>query len=134
MKTSLRVKTVLAFFLAAAVGFIVLVVFWTLSEKQQEASTVRMLNQKVNMLASSSLLTDQSAQKTLNISASSLNASIWVTDVKGQVLLSAGKYAGPKSIPNFNTDFATSNYLSGRFFDQFESDVLTVFSPVSTDV
>lgn len=93
-----------------------------------------MLNQKVNSLSSASILTDTNAEKSLTLSSSMLNASIWVTDVQGQVLMQAGQLSAPGKIPNFNTDFASLSYLSGRFFNTLDRDVITVFSPVSSDV
>lgn len=66
----------------------------------------------------------------INISKS-LDAVIWVIDDKGNILHTTGADSTLKSIPDFDISyFGKKYYKTGTFFKQFDSQVLSVYSPI----
>lgn len=79
-------------------------------------------------------------QKNMKVIGEYLNAEIWIMDADGRVLFSTADDSIRQSaidkeyrvIPEFDiADFGNSYYQVGRFYDQFQEDTLTVFSPVT---
>ena len=64
-----------------------------------------------------------------------LNADIWIVDTHGNILINTDSTENTdEAIPGFNmTDFGNRYYRVGTFYDYFQENVLSVFSPITVN-
>ena len=64
-----------------------------------------------------------------------LNADIWIVDTHGKILINtAGTENTDETIPDFDmTDFGNRYYRVGSFYDYFQENMLSVFSPITVN-
>ena len=81
-------------------------------------------------------------RQSLEAAAKYMSAEIWVIDVHGNLYFDSNTasiqiYADqgtPKTLENFNIqDFGNSYYQTGRFYESFHEDTLTVFSTITNN-
>ena len=72
-----------------------------------------------------------SMQEELGIIEHYLSTEIWIIDTNGNILLDASSPLGTTYIEAFHiSDFGNSYYQTGRFYNLFSEDTLTVFSTI----
>lgn len=112
------------------------------NEAQQlyRESTLMASDLKDAFLEDSTKLKDM--QKSLEASAKYMSAQIWIIDVHGNLYFDSNtsstqvyaEQGSPKQLENFNIqDFGNSYYQTGRFYDTFPEDTLTVFSSITNN-
>ena len=74
----------------------------------------------------------------LNYYSSTLNASIWVLDKDGRIYASSsaeGHPDSPRHIYSLDKDFdlTTGYYFTGKFYETFEDEVISVALPITTE-
>lgn len=74
----------------------------------------------------------------LNYYSSTLNASIWVLDKDGRIYASSsadGHPDSPRNIYSLDKDFdlTTGYYFTGKFYETFEDEVISVALPITTE-
>ena len=69
-----------------------------------------------------------------------LSSEIWIIDKQGQILLNTAsatspvENAEPEVIPDFDvTDFGSKYYRTGTFYGHFDTETLSVFSPITVN-
>ena len=64
-----------------------------------------------------------------------LNADIWIVDTHGKILINtAATETTEETIPDFDmTDFGNRYYRVGTFYDYFQENMLSVFSPITVN-
>ena len=69
-----------------------------------------------------------------------LSSEIWIIDKQGQILLNTAsatspvENAEPEVIPDFDvTDFGSKYYRTGNFYGHFDTETLSVFSPITVN-
>ena len=69
-----------------------------------------------------------------------LSSEIWIIDKQGQILLNTAsttspvENAEPEVIPDFDvTDFGNKYYRTGNFYGHFDTETLSVFSPITVN-
>jgi len=81
-------------------------------------------------------------RQSLEAAAKYMSAEIWIIDVHGNLYFDSNTasiqiYADqgtPKTLEDFNIqDFGNSYYQTGRFYDSFHEDTLTVFSTITNN-
>ncbi len=84
----------------------------------------------------------QDMRQSLEASAKYMSAEIWIIDVHGNLyfdsntpsILTNAEQNTPKTLEDFNIqDFGNSYYQTGRFYDNFREDTLTVFSTITNN-
>ena len=74
-------------------------------------------------------------QKQIAAVSSYLDADIYIVTTGGRVLITSEQYIRPsetESIKDFDIlDFSGSNYSIGTFYDHYDDDVLTVYTPIT---
>ena len=80
-------------------------------------------------------LTLEEFQKQIAAVSSYLDADIYFVTTGGRVLITSEQYIRPsetESIKDFDIlDFSGSNYSIGTFYDHYDDDVLTVYTPIT---
>ena len=80
-------------------------------------------------------LTLEEFQKQIAAVSSYLDADIYIVTTGGRVLITSEQYIRPsetESIKDFDIlDFSGSNYSIGTFYDHYDDDVLTVYTPIT---
>ncbi len=83
----------------------------------------------------SSELTSEEFQKQIAAVSRYLDADIYIVNTSGKVLINSGKYVRPsesETIKKFNIlDFSDSNYAIGTFYNHYDENVLTVYTPIT---
>ncbi|MGN0342653.1 MAG: ATP-binding protein [Roseburia sp.] len=146
MKKQLFIKLLIGYVLFAIAGFIIVSTFSSnhSTEYLQETEANR-LHREANLIASSYVanyyndnITLSQLHNTLSSLGTYLDATIWVIDANGQVLLdtsqSATSSAALPIISDFNiVDFGSNFYQCGDFYGYFPSEYLSVFSTITVD-
>ncbi|MBO4411543.1 MAG: HAMP domain-containing histidine kinase [Lachnospiraceae bacterium] len=135
-RVPLRVKMAVAFVLITAAGFVVLSTFGrTLVKKQATNNTVNAMYHSAQSIAalyreSSSVLTHDSVR----LIAAAMNYDVWITDLSGRVVASSDPKTESLVISDFRpADLSDGYYMSGRFYNTFAEDVLTVYAVLAHD-
>ena len=110
------------------------------AEKLYRESTIMASSFRKDFSNSQSLLLDM--QDELEIIAGYMGAEIWIIDNQKNrlmdssdpVVLDMAALHEPKTIDAFNVaDFGNTYYQIGTFYDFFQNDTLTVYSPITVD-
>lgn len=80
-------------------------------------------------------LTLEEFQKQISAVSSYLDSDIYIVSTSGKVMINSREYVNPseaETIQDFNIlDFSGSNYSIGTFYDHYDEDVLTVYTPIT---
>ena len=143
MKRTLYLKLLVGYLLFGFLGFLIITTFtyhmtYQYLEKKEAASLYResalissdyaenYYNHSMNLEEIQTQLTTLSAY---------LNAEIWIVDTKGSIILNT---ANPEDqsivLEGFDvTDFGNKYYKIGSFYDYFDEETLSVFSPITVN-
>ncbi len=151
MKRTLYIKLLLSYALFGAVAFLVLYTFTQrMTADYLEQTESQSLYREATLLSSdyaanyfNNSISMESLQLEMESIATYLSAEIWIVDGNGNILLNSSNPSvsaqtilqdgtAAASIEGFDIgDFGSRYYQIGRFYDNFSSDVLTVFSPIT---
>lgn len=144
MKRTLYLKFVLAYFIFAFFGFIVVATFtssMTLEHMKRERADSLY---KEALLISDSYAADlynneitlESVWRQIEAIGTFLDASVWIVNPSGLVVLDSSSppdIENPVTIPNFSpTITGNSFYTTGNFFGMFEDEMLSAFAPITS--
>lgn len=145
MKKTLYSKFLLAYVIFGCFGFIVVATFssnLTLEHlKREQAETLYKEASLISKTYASELYSNQitieSAYTQLNALATYFSAQIWIVNPSGTVILHSGEATNvnnPKVIANFDPAITSdSYYVTGDFFGEFGEEMLSVFTPISSN-
>ena len=144
MKRTLFLKLLVGYVLFCIFGFVTVSTFTTSYTynyvQEQEADNLYReakniaSNYAINYYQSHMTLEDM--REHLVIADTYLNASVWITDSKGEILITSENDMRNMlvQIDNFDiTTFGTKYYQTGNFFHTLEQDTLTVYAPIIID-
>ena len=144
MKRTLYLKFVLAYFIFAFFGFIVVATFtssMTLEHMKRERADSLY---KEALLISDSYAADlynneitlESVWRQIEAIGTFLDASVWIVNPSGLVVLDSSSppdIENPVTIPNFSpTITGNSFYTTGNFFGMFDDEMLSAFAPITS--
>lgn len=144
MKKTLYLKFVLAYFIFAFFGFIVVATFtssMTLEHMKRERADS--LYKEALLIADSyaadlynSEITLESVWRQIEAIGTFLDASIWIVNPSGLIVLDSSSppdIENPVTIPNFSpTITGNSFYTVGNFFGMFDTEMISAFAPISS--
>ncbi len=145
MKRTLYLKFVLAYFIFAFFGFIVVATFtssMTLEHMKRERADT--LYKEALLIADSyaadlynNEITLESVWRQIDAIGTFVDASIWIVNPSGLVILDSGSQPdieNPITIPNFSpTITGSSFYTVGNFFGMFDEDMISAFAPITSN-
>lgn len=145
MKRTLYLKFVLAYFIFAFFGFIVVATFtssMTLEHMKRERADT--LYKEALLIADSyaadlynNEITLESVWRQIDAIGTFVDASIWIVNPSGLVILDSGSQPdieNPPTIPNFSpTITGSSFYTVGNFFGMFDEDMISAFAPITSN-
>lgn len=144
MKHTLYLKFVLAYLIFGLFGFLVVATFtssMTLEHLKRDRANALY---KEAMLVSNSYAADlynneitlESAWRQIEAIDTFLNASVWIVNPSGLIVLNSSKpldIENPVTIPDFNpTITGSSFYTVGNFFGMFEEEMISAFAPITS--
>ncbi len=144
MKRTLYLKFVLAYFIFAFFGFIVVATFtssMTLEHMKRERADT--LYNEALLISDSyaadlynSEITLESVWRQINAIGTFLDASIWIVNPSGLIVLDSSTpldIENSVTIPNFSpTITGSSFYTVGNFFGMFDEEVISAFAPITS--
>lgn len=143
MKKKLYLKFIIGYLIFGILGFIVVSTFTShYTYEYLEDADARQLYRESNLIAASyaasyysNSITINDLHQTLSSLDTYLGADIWIMDTQGRVLVDSSRpldMANLTVIDSFDVmDFGSSYYEIGSFYDTFDSQQLTVFSPIT---
>ncbi|MGN0353240.1 MAG: sensor histidine kinase [Roseburia sp.] len=145
MKKALYPKMLVGYLLYGILGFLLIVTFTTYIttqhiEKKEASSLYResaliSTNYAQNFYNHSMTLDEIETQ--LSTIDTYMDAEIWIVDTRGTLILNSAdeeSILSPETIENFDIrDFGNRYYQVGTFYDSFEEDTLSVFSPITVN-
>ncbi len=143
MKKTLYPKMLVGYLLYGILGFLLIATFTTYAttqyiEKKEAAGLYReanliSTNYAQNFYNQSMTLSEIETQ--LSTIGTYLNAEIWIVDTRGTLILNSAdeeSVLSPGTVEDFDiTDFGNRYYQIGTFYDSFDEDTLSVFSPIT---
>ncbi len=143
MKRTLYPKLLGGYLLFGLLGFIIIATFtYHLTFEHLEKKEAQNLYRESALISSnyaqnyfSHSMTLEEINTQLSTLDTYLNADIWIVDTHGNILINTASFENTiESIPEFNmTDFGSSYYKVGTFYDCFSENVLSVFSPITVN-
>ncbi len=145
MKRTLYPKLAAGYLLYGIIGFIIIATFtyhltFRFLEKREASSLYResvLISSDYAENYYSNTMSLEEIRAQLTALSAYLSGEIWIVDTKGDIILNT---AHPKlteseeTIADFDvTDFGSSYYQTGRFYDHFTADTLSVFSPITVN-
>lgn len=145
MKHTLYPKLILGYILYGIIGFVIITTFtyhltFEFVERRAAASLYResaliSSSYAENYFSKSTSLSE--IQKQLSALAEYLSGEIWIVDQHGNIILNTATpdlVQNTEKIANFDiTDFGSKYYQIGNFYDEFSTETLTVFSPITVN-
>lgn len=143
MKKTLYLKLLLGYLLFGILGFILVSTVTAQAqlrylEKQAASDLYREATFVANNYAMEyykDTTTLDDLQNQLKALDTYLSAQIWIIDKNGEILVNSRKpvdMENPEIIDHFNaTDFGSNYYQIGQFYNYFQQDYLSVFSPIT---
>lgn len=143
MKRTLYLKILLGYLLFGILGFITIATFTShQSMKYMEKKEARNLYRESTLIATTyatnyynSSITLEDLQQQLNALDSYLSAQIWIVNTQGEILVNSREHVDmnhPTTIEGLNiTDFGSSYYQKGNFYESFSQEQLSVFSQIT---
>lgn len=127
------------------IGFLIITTFtyhvtFDFIEKKEAASLYResaLISSSYAENYFSKSMTLEEIRTQLSTLSGYLSSDIWIVDTRGNIILNTAKPTLAESveaIPDFDvTDFGSKYYQVGTFYDQFSSETLSVFSPITVN-
>ncbi len=144
MRKKLGVRLLLGIGLFAVVGFLIVATFveWMFQQKAQSVEATSLYKEALAITGNYALdyyknrLTKEELQTQLQVLGAYTDSEIWLVDRRGIVLIGmeeAEDGSNPK-IDDFKiSDFGSSYYTMGTFYGCFDTQMLTVFAPITVD-
>ena len=145
MRKSVYLKFVLAYIIFGCFSFVLVATFSaSLISDRVKSENAESLYAEASMISqtyASDLyntdITIEYAYDQLHALGTYLSAHIWIVNPSGTVVLTSAQMpdlSNPVTIEGFSPSVtADSYYTTGNFFGQFEQDMLTVFSPITSN-
>ena len=141
MKHTLYLKLLAGYILFAILCVLAITTFsyqstYDIVQEQEVSNLYREANAVASTYAAnyySHMLSLDDFQQQLTVLSQHSNAVIWITDVKGNILLDSAKKLLPNTpIPDFQIlDFGTKYYQIGNFYNCFPQETLSVYSSIT---
>ncbi len=143
MKRTLYPKLLAGYLMYGLIGFLIITTFtyhitFAFVEKKEAASLYResaLISSNYAGNYFSKTMTLDEIQTQLSTLSTYLSSEIWIVDTRGSIILNtAAPGCDPTPVPGFNiTDFGSRYYQTGTFYNQFTSEMLSVFSPITVN-
>lgn len=145
MRRTLFVKFLLAYIIFGCFGFIaVATVSSALTLDHETKRTAEQYYREASTIAKTyasdlynNQITIEDAYSQLNALSAYLDADIWIVNPSGTVVVTSGKLpdiANPQIIEGFDPSVTSSSYyVNSTFFEQYNQDMLTVFTPITSN-
>ena len=143
MKRTLYLKLLGGYLLFGLLGFLIIATFtYHLTFQHLEKKEAQNLYRESALISSSyaqnyfsNSMTLDEINEQLSALDTYLNADIWIVDTHGKILINtAATENTDETIPDFNmTDFGNRYYRVGTFYDYFQENMLSVFSPITVN-
>lgn len=145
MKRTLYLKMLVGFLIYGVLGFILVATFTNhytsqYLEKKEASNLYREANLISNNYAQNYYnhsMTLEEIETQLQTLDTYLSSDIWIVDTKGTLLLDSGDEESllePTMIESFDiSDFGSSYYQIGDFYQSFSENYLSVFSPITVN-
>ena len=143
MKRTLYPKLLAGYLMYGLIGFLIITTFtyhitFAFVEKKEAASLYResaLISSNYAGNYFSKTMTLDEIQTQLSTLSTYLSSEIWIVDTHGNIILNtAAPGCDPTPVPGFNiTDFGSRYYQTGTFYNQFTSEMLSVFSPITVN-
>ena len=145
MKRTLYPKLLTGYLMYGVIGFLIITTFtyhvtFDFIEKKEAASLYResaLISSSYAENYFSKSMTLEEIRTQLSTLSGYLSSDIWIVDTRGNIILNTAKPTLAESveaIPDFDvTDFGSKYYQVGTFYDQFSSETLSVFSPITVN-
>lgn len=145
MKRTLYPKLLAGYLMYGVICFLIITTFtyhatFQSVEKREASSLYResaLISSSYAENYFSKSMTLEEIQTQLATLSTYLSSEIWIVDTKGNIILNTAKpnlAESQESIPGFNvTDFGSSYYQIGHFYEQFTQETLSVFSPITVN-
>ena len=143
MKRTLYLKLLGGYLLFGLLGFLIIATFtYHLTFQHLEKKEAQNLFRESVMISScyaqnyfSNSMTLDEINEQLSALDTYLNADIWIVDTHGKILINtAATETTEETIPDFDmTDFGNRYYRVGTFYDYFQENMLSVFSPITVN-
>lgn len=143
MKRTLYLKLLGGYLLFGLLGFVIIATFtYHLTFEHLEKKEAQNLYRESALISSnyaqnyfSHTMSLNEVNTQLSTLDTYLNADIWIVDLHGNILVdTASSSEETESIPEFDvTDFGSSYYQVGTFYDYFSENMLSVFSPITVN-
>ena len=143
MKRTLYPKLLAGYLMYGVIGFLIITTFtyhitFAFVEKKEAASLYResaLISSNYAGNYFSKTMTLDEIQTQLSTLSTYLSSEIWIVDTRGSIILNtAAPGCDPTPVPGFNiTDFGSRYHQTGTFYNQFTSEMLSVFSPITVN-
>lgn len=143
MKRTLYLKLLGGYLLFGLLGFLIIATFtYHLTFQHLEKKEAQNLYRESALISSSyaqnyfsNSMTLDEINEQLSALDTYLNADIWIVDTHGKILINTADTENTdETIPDFNmTDFGNRYYRVGTFYDYFQENMLSVFSPITVN-
>ena len=145
MKKTLYLKFLLAYLIFGCFAFIMVATFSSnLTTEHMKRETAETLYREASLISKSyatqlynDQITLQSAYNQLTALATYMSCSIWLVNPSGTVVVGSGTETdvnNPKVITGFDPSITSDSYYTvGNFFGEFDEDMLSVFTPISSN-
>ena len=143
MKRTLYLKLLGGYLLFGLLGFLIIATFtYHLTFQHLEKKEAQNLYRESALISSSyaqnyfsNSMTLDEINEQLSALGTYLNADIWIVDTHGKILINtAGTENTDEKITDFDmTDFGNRYYRVGSFYDYFQENMLSVFSPITVN-
>jgi len=143
MKKTLYLKFLLAYIIFGCFAFIVVATFSSnLTTEHLKRETAENLYREASQISNSyaaklynNQITLEAAYDQISALATYMSCSIWLVNPSGTVVLTSDEVMdvnNPKIINGFDPSVTSDSYYTvGNFFDEFDEDMLSVFTPIS---
>lgn len=144
MKRTLYPKLLAGYLIYGAISFLIVATFtYHMAARYLERQEAAKLYREATMISSNyaqNYYTDsmdlEEIKLHLDTLSTYLSSEIWIVDPKGSVILNTSKPLSSDlvTIPDFDvTDFGSRYYQLGNFYQQFSTEHLSVFSPITVN-
>lgn len=143
MKRTLYLKILLGYLLFGILGFITIATFTSHQAlKYMEKKEAKDLYRESTLIATTyatnyynSSITLEDLQQQLNALDSYLSAQIWIVNTQGEILVNSREHVDMNHLTTIEglniTDFGSSYYQKGNFYESFSQEQLSVFSQIT---
>ena len=145
MKRTLYPKLLAGYLMYGVIGFLIITTFtyhitFDFVEQREAANLYReaaYISSNYAQSYYSQTMTFEEIRHQLSALGTYLASEIWIVDTRGNIMLNTTKLnleESAESIPGFDvTDFGSSYYQVGNFYDTFSEETLSVFSPITVN-